>query len=1072
MSSISLPFVHLGARSDASFGESIARVDELCWEASRDEQGFLGLTDVNSLGRAPAFAAAAARAGLRPVFGAEIGVLPYGETQYRGTVYRVRLLVENERGWRNLVRLVSRARRMETATRPPHVDFKTLGEDLRGLLVFLGGDRGELTQLAAAQDFEKIETLTGALAATAGNDHLFIELPTEPVRGTDISPLMAQVAAYFNLMTVLVPRVVCAHAADDAVFRLMSQEVVTLGDEAPCLRDFVQAPPSARHHLLTRAQVAEHFADHEEAIATTLAIAQHCSQFTIPQSERRFPHGNFGRGVDPPSYIWNTCFSRATERYGDLPTRYKERLNFEFREIVDAGLAKAVVALIRLNEELESEGVQRGPGAGLLTNSVIASLLGLTRLDPLKFDLSFELPAGLGKGSFPLLELSIPANQEDAAAKALSRLFEGQIARVGEWRPWKPASVLDRLVQVLGKDGKWAGRMAKNPAFAQEKQVAADQPATWQPDGSLAVDSPAVAAWIVARMIGRAREVAPQEGVYTFAVDAIESTAPLRRREGAPPESDELPVSEWTGEELGRLRHGRIAFVHSPLLDLIGESTELVRQQGNEAYAPEQTALDDAATYRLLREGRTLGITPLESPVIRKRLRQGQPVDLHALIKILKAEGHDIARENLPDFSTILLCHVCASIKANNPAAFYAAALSQSQGDVRQTTILLDEARERGIAVSELLINFSWWRWTVEGNALRPGFLVVKGLTAAAASEILRKRQEYQFGSLADVCKRTDKNRLRATHLRALVKAGAFDRLSETRRELLLQLGEFFPLLRAKNGSAAAGDDASFFGHDADWWIRENESADDGVETLEDQWQHEREAIGYNIADGLSPEAVTFLEESAVTLSAHKFHLKMEGREITFLARPGVVVPDRENPGTMLMDAGGMLVHATGSAAERLSSGVYTGQRILLTGVLHREPFQWHLKVASLCSLGEAMERAKTAQGLVLDLSNVTVPQQKALLALLKRYPGETRMIMEWLPANAPRLVRAIASREVLLCPLLELGLDRVLGEGEWSVGSEAPAADRTSADRVRLMGRRVTSVAVRKLTGLFSRHA
>lgn len=1071
MSSTSLPFVHLGARSDASFGESIARVEELCWEASRDEQDFLALTDVNSLGRAPAFAAAAARAGLRPVFGAEIGVLPHGETQYRGTVYRVRLLVENERGWRNLVRLVSRARRMETPTRPPHVDFKTLGEDLRGLLVFLGGDRGELTQLAAAQDFEKIESLTNALAATAGNDHLFIELPTEPVKGNDLAPLMAQVAGYFNLMTVMVPRVVCAHAADDAVFRLMCQEVVTLGDESPCLRDFVQAPPSARHHLLSRAQVAERFGDDNPAIAATLAIAQHCSQFTLPQSERRFPHGNFGRGVDPPSYIWNTCFSRATERYGDLPTRYKERLNFEFREIVDAGLAKAVVALIRLNEELESEGVQRGPGAGLLTNSVIASLLGLTRLDPLKFDLSFELPAGLGKGSFPLLELSIPANQEDAAAQALSRLFEGQVARVGEWRPWKPAAVLERLAQMLGKDGKWAGRMAKNPAFVQEKQLAADQPATWQPDGTLPADSPAVAAWIVARMAGRARELAPQEGVYTFAVDAIEGTAPLRRREGAPPESAELPVSEWTSEELGRLRHGRIAFVHSPLLDLIGESTELVRQQGNETYAPEQTAFDDAATYRLLREGRTLGITPLESPVIRKRLRQGQPVDLHALIKILKAEGHDIARENLPDFSTILLCHVCASIKANNPAAFYAAALSQSQGDTRQTTILLDEARERGIAVSELLINFSSWRWTVEGNALRPGFQVVKGLTAAAASEILRKRQEMHFSSLADVCKRTDKNRLRATHLRALIKAGAFDRLCDTRREPLLQLEEFFPLLRARNGNAPA-EDASFFGHDADWWIRENESADSGGETIADIMQHEREAIGYNIAAPLSPEEQAFLEYAAATFSAQKFHLKMEGREITFLARPGAVVPDRENPGTVLMDAGGILVHAGGTAAERLSAGVYTGQRVVVTGVLHREPFQWHLKVASLASLGEAMERARVAQGLVLDLSKVTVPQQKALLALLKRYPGETRLIMEWMPANATRLVRAIASREVLLCPLLELGLDRVLGAGEWSVAEDVAAADRTSADRVRLMGRRVSSIAVRKLTGLFSRHA
>lgn len=1072
MSSPTIPFVHLGARSEASLGESIARVEELCWEASRDEQGYIALTDVNSLARLPALALAAPRSGLRPVFGAELGVLPLGENQFRGVCFRVRLLVENERGWRNLVRLVTRARRAETATRPPHVSLATLVENARGLLVFLGGEHGEVTQLAAEGNYERLEELVKYLAEAFGRDHLFLELPPVPVAGQNLMPVFHHLAGYFDLMTVLVPRVRCAHSADDAVFRIFAGELPPCEDPIRRLRHLNAVAPGERGHLLTRAQVSERFPECDAAIATTLAVAQHCAQFTLPQVEKRFQRGNFGRGLDAESYIWNNCFTRASERYGDLPTRYKERLNFEFREIVDAGLANAVVGLVRLNEELEAEGVQRGPGAGLFTNSVIASLLGLTRLDPLKFDLSFELTAGLGKGSFPLLELSIPANQEAAAATALGKLFEGQIARVGEWKTWKTQQCLERLGQLLGKDAKWAGKMARNSAFANERQLAAGQPATWLPDGELPLDATEVLAWLVARMAGRARELAATEGVYTFAVDPIDSVVPMRRPAGSPLESQELPVSEWSEEELGRLRHGRIAFVHSPLLDLIGESTGLVREQGNESYSPEQTAPDDATTYRLLREGRTLGIAPLESPAIRKRLRQGQPTDLHALIKILKAEGNDCTREDLPDFSTILLCHVCAAIKAHNPAAFYAAALSQSASDTRRVSLLLDEARGSGIEISELLVNYSAARWTVETNTLRPGFIVVRGLSAGATAELLKKRREMQYADLADVCKRTDRNRLKSSHLRALIKAGAFDNLANSRRELLSQLEELFPLLRAGADSAAT-DGGTFFGHDAGWWIRENEIApaqQHTGDTPEELLAHEMETCGLRLHDAFNPAEEDFLQMARVERSAARFTPKMEGRVLSFLARPGMIVPDRENAGYALLDAGGMLVHCHGTIGEKLDSNDYTARRVLLTGTLHREPFQWHLNVVAMNALDEAMAEATAARALSLDVSTLSQPQLKALNSLLKTFPGETRLAMAWLPTDAPRLVRSIASRQVLLCPLLRLGLDRILGAGEWQVIDAETVAERTSAERVRMMGRRVSSIAVRKLQALFSR--
>ncbi len=1066
MSDSAYPFVHLGARSEMSLGESIARVEELCWEASRDEQGFLALTDVNSVGRVPEFAATAARSGLRPVIGAELSVLPHGETHFRGTTFRVRVLVDSERGWRTLLTLINRARKSETPTRPPHISFLTLLEDPRGLLFFLGGERGEVTHLLKNEDFEKIEQIISDMAGSMDRGRIFFELPPLEADDGELARTMVNAAKFFDVMVAAIPVVHCGHPSDDAVFRFFSGQ-----SKLPKTLGGLIRPLEERNHLAARSIVAERYAEFPEAMTVTLGIAQHCAQFTLPQMERRFPRGNFGRGVDAESYIWNTAFARATERYGDLPTRYKERLNREFREIVDAGLASAVVSMGHLVEELETEGVQRGPGAGILTNSVIASLLGLTRLDPLRFDLSFDLPAGLGKGSFPLLELSIPANQQDAAHKALDRLFEGQTVPVGEWRGWKTNQCLERAAELLARDGKWASSTLRSKAFVAAREHAETQPATYIPSADCALDSVESLAWLATRMNGRARNLVRVTSVYTFAADPIESMAPTRYISCGNADRSTAPVCEWTSEELGQLRHGRIQFVHSPLLDLIGESTELARAQGDPSFSPERVSHDDAQTYRLIREGKLCGIAPLEHPVIRKRLRQGQPPDLHAFIKILKTDGPDIKKDDLPDFATILLCHVCAAIKAHKPNSFYAAALSQAAGNVRRTAGILAEVREAGIRIEELLVNFSDWRWTVEGNAIRPGFIAVRGMNETAGREIVYKRREMHYTDIADLCHRCDRNILKAQHLSALGRAGAFDRIVGTRGAVQQQLEELFPVIRsAKNQpEGTATDGLSFFDRDASWWLREHGAESVGDPDSDDPmrlYTEEIEACGLALHEVVAPGEVQYARVCDIR-SPRKLTQKQTGKLVTIAGNLGIVESDVSTSSGVLADFGGVIVSASGDVAKRLQDDKLAGKRLYLTGTLEKEPFQWILNLVDVYTVPESLERAAVTTGLNLDLANVPEEKWKTLLAILKTYPGETPVSMAWLPAKAPRTLRAIAGRTVLRCAQVERQLEEILEPTVWAFSEEPVETEGSSTDAVRQLGRRVSSFAIRKLSSL-----
>ncbi len=1047
-----LPFVHLGARSDVSLGESIATVKELCWEAARDEQPLLALTDVNSLANAPSFAVAAHHAGLRPLFGAELTVLPAGETRFRGVAFRVRLLVENEKGWQNLVRLVNSARAAEAKTRPPHVPFSALWQDPRGLIFLLGGTRGELTHLARERDYEKIEQQVEPAIAAVGTDRLFLELSS--TRDEVATETIAAVAKFFGLRTVAVPHVRCARKSDGYLLRFFEGARTAEGAPPQTLADLAQHDAEALT-LLSQAEAGARFAPHEDAIAATVEIAQRCSAFTLPVHERQFPIHDFTRGVDADSFIWNTAFTRAGERYGDLPTRYKERLNREFKDIVDAELPNAIVSLVRLDEELESEGVQRGPGAGLLTNSVIASLLGLTRLDPLKFDLPFEITPGLSKGSFPLLQLSIPANQEAGAAKALRTLFDKQVVAVGQWKFWKCNAVVDWIAELLGRNGRWATAMARSEAFAQERERVAQQPATFLPDENLPMDSAEVVAWLAQRMEGRAREIAVDESIYTFSVDALDATIPCRVVHGSRGETL-TAVSEWTNEELGRHRLGRIEFLHAPLLDLIGEATAIVREQGEENYFPERAASDDGATYRLLAAGLSAGIEPLESPAIRRKLRQGQPTDLHSLIRMLTTSDGKKSDESL-DLATILLCHVAAAIKASRPLSFYAAALGQANGNARRTALLLEETRQRGIPLLHADVNYSLARWTVERDALRVGFSAVHAMTAAASRDIIAARREMHFSSLSDFCNRTDRHRLKPHQVRALVKAGAFDHFGLTRAELMQQLEEIFP---QTNTRRTADVDTGFFDREAGWWTRETADSDD--ENLlplpprnEDVTAQHLEACGFVLHDEITREQEKFMKGARI-VEADRIHQKLNLQVTTLAGMITLVQDDFPARGSVLIDVDGCVVRARGAAARLLASDEYIGRRALCTGLLTREAFQWILDAETVCLMDQALAESNRTTSLRLDLSKTPESALKPLLALLKSFPGDSKIAMQWMPVAPSRLHSAIAQRAVLLCPLLKQGLDTLVGPAAWQA-DDAPRERQSRTEvMISMIGRRV----------------
>ncbi len=1010
-------FVHLGGRSDYSVGQSLASPDQLVRAAASWGQRTMALADAGTLAGAVEFAASARRLGVRPVFGIELQVRCGGECG------GMRLLAENRAGWCQLVALSSRSTAGQDRL---VVDADDLLHGREGLIALASPDSA-VSRAALAGDFERAEHAMTRLIEAFGKRRVALVLvPPVDEDARRRCNLLRKVARYFGLRTVAVPEIRCARPEDDLAWCLLDG----LHDaERPTRFGDLARERTLRCHPMPGDEVAELYADFPEALAATVEIAAMC-QVELPHPPRRFPRHEFMRGVDADSFVWNKCFERAAERYGEGGTvRWHERLNREFEELSRLGLADALVTLALLDEALDQQEVPRGPGAGFLTNSLVASLLGLTRIDPLRFDLPFLPPADSAERT-PVLELAIPSSHQKSAERVLEELFQKSLCRAGKWQRRSAGAAAEVVADLLHLDVRKIRRVTNSAAWHRAREEDTLGPAGQDPDHDLALSDVRSVAWLARRYEGRVRTMRATAG--EFLLVAAEREAPLPRLTT----SEEELCSQWESEAATGLGFARIRFVSRPLLDLMTEAAGWIREQGSRHYDPTLIGAEDRGAAQTVGSGMTQGIASLEPPQLRRALRRSAPRTLAELSRICaEHSGRTDAR-----FESTLLAWTCAAMKASEPAAFLAAALSEFSADPGMVAALLADARRSKIDILAIDLNCSAERWAPDrsggGPGLRPGLILIGGMTRAAIRELLTVRREMTYSSLADLLRRTHPRLLKASHAELLIRAGALDSFQFSRQDLLAQLEELTPLLRPSGRKAAADDPLEFLGQDGTWWLNnqvslevfESSEEEDSLEWIAEQ---ERKTMRHTI----SLDPLYFEEEwleDAHVVPASRIAPKMEG-EICIVGFIGSLEEIDEGGAPMVLaEVEGCLVEAKPVQAAFLERRLKTGQPVLAAGRLEREGDVRVLRAEILESPEEAARRALKAECVEIDIPRLDNDELKALHALLKRYSGSTPVRLTGVPVESKRIHNKLQSRRVILCPGLELGLNRIAGTKCW----------------------------------------
>src|SRR4051812_26958670 len=458
-------FVHLRLHSEYSVTDGIVRVDEAVAHAAADSMPALALTDSGNLFGMVKFYKAARQAGVKPIIGADCWVQNPVD---RDKPSRILLLAASRAGYLRLCELLSRAWLSNQHRSRAEIDKAWLEADgTEGLIALSGASGGDIGQALLSNNLPAAEKLTGEWAALFPN-RFYLELQRAGLPQTEtLVARTVQLAGRLRLPVVathpvqfVAPDDFRAHEA-----RVCISQGYVLGDQ--------RRPKhfTPEQYFKTQDEMATLFADIPQALENSMQIARRCS-LDIELGKSKLPPFPTPEGVTIHVYLRRLSeeglaarmvrlYPDATARKENLP-RYRDRLEFEIRTIVQMGFAGYFLIVADFINWAKKNGVPVGPGRGSGAGSLVAYSLGITDLDPLKYDLLFERFLNPERVSMPDFDIDFCQDGRDRVIEYVRGKYgEANVSQIVTFGTMAARAVVRDCGRVLDLGYNFCDQIAK-----------------------------------------------------------------------------------------------------------------------------------------------------------------------------------------------------------------------------------------------------------------------------------------------------------------------------------------------------------------------------------------------------------------------------------------------------------------------------------------------------------------------------------------------------------------------------------------------------------------------------------
>jgi DNA polymerase-3 subunit alpha len=649
-------FTHLHTHSHYSLLDGLAKPEELLQKTKEQGLSALALTDHGVMYGAIEFYQKAIELGIKPIIGIETYVAPNGmlmkQSKTDAKPYHLVLLAKNKEGYRNLIKLVTRAH-LEGFYYKPRVDLDLLKKHHEGLVALSACLEGEIPREIVSKNLDFAAKKALEYQKIFGKGNFYLELQHHPSieKQAIVNDGLIKISKKYNIPLVATNDTHYLNSEDDKIQDILlciqTQRKVADQDRLSMLGDDFS--------LKSPKEMEKAFHDVPQALENTVKIAESCN-LKLELGKTKLPEFKVPEGFNVNSYLRKLCLDGLKRKYPSINFQFlisnfqsnpkskisnpnnsvyektiTNRLSYELSVIEKTGFAAYLLIVSDFVNWAKNNKIVVGPGRGSAAGSLVSYLLNITEIDPIKYDLLFERFLNPERISMPDIDLDFADDRRDEVIEYVKKKYgENRVAQIITFGTMAARAAVRDCGRVLSLPYDFCDRVAKlipmmmSLSEALKKSFELKELYDSDPEAKKLID-------YAKKLEGVARHASTHACGVVITPDDISNHIPRQHAS----QNDQTVVTQYgmhAVEDSGLLK---MDFLGLKNLTIIQNAIRIIRKTCEINLDIQKIPLDDLKTFKLLKQGCTTGVFQLESSGMKRYLKQLLPSELENIIAMV-----------------------------------------------------------------------------------------------------------------------------------------------------------------------------------------------------------------------------------------------------------------------------------------------------------------------------------------------------------------------------------------------------------------------------------------------------
>lgn len=621
-----MSFVHLHVHTEYSLLDGSSRIKDIVKKAKEYGMPSLAITDHGAMFGVIDFYKACREVGIKPILGCEVYVAPRKMTDKVAGIdneyYHLVLIAENNEGYKNLMKIVSKAA-LEGFYYKPRVDKELLKKYSKGIIALSACLAGEVQDLLLKGRYEDAKRIALELEDIFGRGNFYLELQDHGIEEQrTVNEKLIDLSKETGIPLVATNDVHYVNKEDAVAHEILLciQTGKTIDDE-----DRMKFPTD-EFYLKSPEEMKRLFDFVPEAIENTIKISERCN-VELEFNKPKLPKFDVPDGKEANVYLRELCFNGLYERYKEPSKEVINRLNYELEVIEKMGYVDYFLIVWDFIRFARENNIMVGPGRGSAAGSIVAYTLGITKIDPIKYNLLFERFLNPERISMPDIDSDFCyERRQEVIDYVFKKYGEDRVSQIITFGTMAARAVIRDVGRALNYSYAEVDTIAK--MIPMELGMTIDRALELNPELKGEYENNERIRHLID--IARSLEGLPRHS-STHAAGVVISSAPLVEYVPLTKNEDtittQFPMTIL--EELGLLK---MDFLGLRTLTVLRDAVDLVYKNKGIKVDLDSIDFEDQSVYEMISQGKTEGVFQLESSGMTNFMKELKPSSLEDII--------------------------------------------------------------------------------------------------------------------------------------------------------------------------------------------------------------------------------------------------------------------------------------------------------------------------------------------------------------------------------------------------------------------------------------------------------